>query len=62
MADRKILVLTGDFTEDYETMVPVQALAMLGFQLAKNFSLELQAVELRRSGYLPVFWKYFIRG
>jgi len=31
-------------------------------QLAKNFSLELQAVELRRSGYLPVFWKYFIRG
>ncbi len=31
-------------------------------QLAKNFSSELQAVELRRSGYLPVFWKYFIRG
>ncbi len=30
MAARKILMLTGDFTEDYETMVPFQALLMVG--------------------------------
>ncbi|MCL9774021.1 DJ-1/PfpI family protein [Vibrio methylphosphonaticus] len=28
---RKILLLVGDFTEDYEVMVPYQALIMLGF-------------------------------
>jgi len=27
---KKILMLTGDFTEDYETMVPFQALLMVG--------------------------------
>ncbi len=27
---RKILMVTGDFTEDYETMVPFQALQMVG--------------------------------
>ena len=26
---KKILMLCGDFTEDYETMVPFQALSML---------------------------------
>jgi protease I len=30
MAAKKILFLTGDFAEDYETMVPFQALVMLG--------------------------------
>ncbi len=30
MAAKKILMLTGDFTEDYETMVPFQALTMVG--------------------------------
>ena len=30
MAAKKILMLTGDYTEDYETMVPFQALLMLG--------------------------------
>ena len=30
MAARKILMLTGDYTEDYETMVPFQALLMVG--------------------------------
>ena len=30
MAAKKILFLTGDFAEDYETMVPFQALLMLG--------------------------------
>ncbi len=30
MAAKKILMLTGDFTEDYETMVPFQALWMVG--------------------------------
>ncbi len=30
---KKILMLTGDFTEDYETMVPFQALSMLGYQV-----------------------------
>lgn len=30
MAAKKILMLTGDFTEDYETMVPFQALSMIG--------------------------------
>ena len=30
---KKILMLVGDFTEDYETMVPFQALSMLGYQV-----------------------------
>lgn len=30
MAVKKILILTGDFVEDYEVMVPFQALTMLG--------------------------------
>ncbi|WP_153146935.1 DJ-1/PfpI family protein [Dechloromonas sp. H13] len=30
MAAKRILMLTGDFTEDYETMVPFQALLMVG--------------------------------
>ncbi|MBP5997011.1 MAG: DJ-1/PfpI family protein [Azonexus sp.] len=30
MAAKTILMLTGDFTEDYETMVPFQALLMVG--------------------------------
>lgn len=28
---RKVLMLTGDFVEDYEVMVPFQALTMLGY-------------------------------
>src|SRR5882757_2824477 len=31
MAARKILLLAGDFVEDYEIMVPFQALTMVGF-------------------------------
>ncbi|HUW63158.1 MAG TPA: DJ-1/PfpI family protein [Spirochaetia bacterium] len=31
MADRKILMLVGDFVEDYEVMVPFQSLLMLGY-------------------------------
>jgi len=30
MKNKKILMITGDFTEDYETMVPFQALVSLG--------------------------------
>ena len=30
---RKILLFTGDFAEDYETMVPFQMLQMLGFEV-----------------------------
>jgi protease I len=30
MATKKILFITGDFTEDYETMVPFQILEMVG--------------------------------
>jgi protease I len=30
MATKEFLILTGDFVEDYEVMVPFQALAMLG--------------------------------
>jgi len=30
MAAKKILMITGDFTEDYETMVPFQALLAMG--------------------------------
>jgi len=30
MSNKKILMITGDFTEDYETMVPFQALMSLG--------------------------------
>lgn len=30
---KKILMLAGDYTEDYETMVPFQALQVLGYQV-----------------------------
>ncbi len=30
MAAKKLLVLVGDFVEDYEVMVPFQALQMVG--------------------------------
>lgn len=30
---KKVLLLCGDFTEDYETMVPFQALSMVGYQV-----------------------------
>lgn len=33
MNTRKLLLLAGDFTENYETMVPFQALTMLGYQV-----------------------------
>lgn len=33
MTVKKLLLLAGDFTEDYETMVPFQALTMLGYQV-----------------------------
>jgi len=32
-SDNKILMIVGDYTEDYEAMVPFQALLMLGFQV-----------------------------
>ncbi|SIS39940.1 hypothetical protein SAMN05421760_10146 [Neptunomonas antarctica] len=30
MNNKKILMITGDFTEDYETMVPFQTLMAVG--------------------------------
>lgn len=33
MAQKKILMLVGDFVEDYEAMVPFQMLAMVGHQV-----------------------------
>lgn len=33
MSERKILLLAGDYVEDYEIMVPFQALKMLGFEV-----------------------------
>ena len=33
MQNNKILMITGDFTEDYETMVPFQALIANGYQV-----------------------------
>ena len=30
---KKLLLLTGDFTEDYETMVPFQMLKMVGYEV-----------------------------
>lgn len=30
---KKVLLLCGDFTEDYETMVPFQALSIIGYQV-----------------------------
>ncbi|WP_144571609.1 DJ-1/PfpI family protein [Azomonas agilis] len=33
MAAKKILLLVGDYAEDYETMVPFQALQMVGHQV-----------------------------
>jgi protease I len=34
MATRKILMLVGDYVEDYEVMVPFQALLMVGHEVA----------------------------
>jgi protease I len=31
--DSKVLMILGDFTEDYEAMVPFQALQMIGFEV-----------------------------
>lgn len=31
MADKKLLMLVGDYVEDYEAMVPFQCLTMLGY-------------------------------
>lgn len=33
MAGKRILMLVGDYVEDYEVMVPFQALLMLGYQV-----------------------------
>lgn len=33
MSPKKILMITGDFTEDYETMVPFQALQAVGHEV-----------------------------
>ena len=33
MANKSILFLTGDYVEDYEIMVPFQALTMVGYQV-----------------------------
>ncbi|TWB35808.1 DJ-1/PfpI family protein [Nitrospirillum pindoramense] len=33
MAPKRILMIVGDFAEDYETMVPFQALSMVGYQV-----------------------------
>ncbi|MGM0544056.1 MAG: DJ-1/PfpI family protein [Pseudomonadota bacterium] len=33
MSSKRILMITGDFTEDYETMVPFQALMAVGHQV-----------------------------
>lgn len=33
MAQKKILLLTGDYAEDYETMVPFQMLVMVGHEV-----------------------------
>ena len=33
MMSKKILMLVGDYAEDYETMVPFQALQMVGHQV-----------------------------
>jgi protease I len=33
MSAQKILMITGDFTEDYETMVPFQALLAMGYEV-----------------------------
>ena len=33
MSTKRILIITGDFTEDYELMVPFQALKMVGYEV-----------------------------
>ena len=33
MSASKLLMITGDFTEDYETMVPFQAFQAMGHQV-----------------------------
>ena len=34
MSEKKILMIVGDFVEDYEVMVPFQMLTMLGYKVA----------------------------
>jgi len=36
MAGKKILMLVGDFVEDYEVMVPFQILTMVGHTVARG--------------------------
>jgi putative intracellular protease/amidase len=36
MAAKKILMLVGDYVEDYEVMVPFQALQMVGHTIKKQ--------------------------
>ena len=36
MNKKKILMITGDFTEDYETMVPFQTLLAVGVYSGTN--------------------------
>ena len=33
MASKRILIVTGDYVEDYEIMVPFQALQMVGHEV-----------------------------
>ena len=33
MANKKLLMIIGDYVEDYEVMVPFQALTMLGYEV-----------------------------
>ena len=41
---KKVLMLAGDFTEDYETMVPFQAMEMLGYQVDAVCPIKKQAM------------------
>jgi hypothetical protein len=38
MAAKKILMLVGDYVEDYEVMVPFQALIMVGHSVQPEWS------------------------
>ncbi len=41
MAARKILMLVGDFVEDYEAMVPFQMLTMVGHTVQTDLAVSL---------------------
>jgi hypothetical protein len=58
MAAKKILFLVGDFAEDYEVMVPFQALTMLGHSPLEGggFELSVPGRAISDREFAPLAW------